>query len=365
MAAGKTTVGRALSGQLGLELVDSDTQLLVATGMTAADLAVDRGRDDLHALEADLLLQALATTSRSVIAAAASVVDNASTRAALQADDLLVAWLAADTATLSGRIGPDDHRPRHDADMARYLVEQAPRRDAACAELADVIVDATAPIEAIVAQLVGAWSERSAGGRPVVAEPGTIAGVAFDPTTGPRDASVEPLAPDGVAWLLEASLAAFEAELLAMGDELAGWHPAPGEWCAKEVVGHVIEADRRGFAGRIGRILEAGDGAAIEEAGWDQRAVAAERGDCGRAVEELAAELRSVRERGLVLVRSLGSQDLSRRARHEVAGEVTVGELLQEWVFHDRNHIRQLVAHTQARVWPVMGNTRRFTDLDA
>ena len=54
------------------------------------------------------------------------------------------------------------------------------------------------------------------------------------------------LAPDQVAVYLEASCALIEAELKALGDD-AGWHPAAGEWCAREVVGHIIEAEKRGF----------------------------------------------------------------------------------------------------------------------
>lgn len=36
---------------------------------------------------------------------------------------------------------------------------------------------------------------------------------------------------------------------------LATWHPAEGEWCVNEVLGHLIEAEARGFAGRIRQIL--------------------------------------------------------------------------------------------------------------
>ena len=42
------------------------------------------------------------------------------------------------------------------------------------------------------------------------------------------------------------------AELAALA-RAAGWRPAPGEWSANECVGHLIEAERRGFAGRIRR----------------------------------------------------------------------------------------------------------------
>jgi hypothetical protein len=33
---------------------------------------------------------------------------------------------------------------------------------------------------------------------------------------------------------------------------------------------------------------------------------------------------------------------------------------MHEWVHHDRNHLKQLLANVQARVWPEMGNARRF-----
>jgi hypothetical protein len=38
-----------------------------------------------------------------------------------------------------------------------------------------------------------------------------------------------------------------------------------------------------------------------------------------------------------------------------------VDELLNEWVHHDRNHARQILANVQAYVWPHMGATQRFS----
>lgn len=183
----------------------------------------------------------------------------------------------------------------------------------------------------------------------------------FDPSAGPRDLSVPQLGPAEVARLLESSRDAIVAELRAMGDELAGWPPAPGEWSAKACLGHFIEADRRGFAGRIRRIL-AEDG--VAEQGWDQLAVAAERRDDERPVDQLLAEFTGLRDDAIELVQGLTTDDLDRHAVHDVVGRVTIGELLQEWVFHDRNHLRQLLASSQARVWPAMGATRRFTRPD-
>lgn len=171
----------------------------------------------------------------------------------------------------------------------------------------------------------------------------------------------EPLPADRIAALLDAAGRALRAELEALGDDEAAWHPAPGEWCVKEVLGHIIEAERRGFAGRIERTLAA---ERPVEPGWDQEAVAAERADCGRPVGELIAEFTALRDESVRLVRGLRPHELERACLHARVGELRVGDLLHEWVHHDRNHIRQALANVQARAWPHMGNAQRFSEVD-
>lgn len=166
------------------------------------------------------------------------------------------------------------------------------------------------------------------------------------------------LAPGEVAALLEAEGEAIRAELAALPESLAAWHPAPGEWCVKETLGHLIEAERRGFNGRI-RTLLAADGSAL--AGWDQAAVARERGDCGRDLQALSGEFAGLRADSAALVRGLSDADLKRGGEHPVAGFLRVGDLLHEWVHHDRNHHRQMLSNIQAYVWPHMGNAQRFS----
>ena len=174
------------------------------------------------------------------------------------------------------------------------------------------------------------------------------------------DADPVPLAPERIADLLAASAATVVAELLALGDE-SGWRPEPGEWSANECVGHLLEAERRGFAGRIRTILAgAAAGRTPTLEGWDPPAVAAARRDDLRSGAELAAEFDSMRADGVELVRALRPGDLARAGVHPEVGLLRVDELLGEWVHHDRNHIRQMLAVSQARVWPQMGNARRF-----
>lgn len=184
-----------------------------------------------------------------------------------------------------------------------------------------------------------------------------------DPFAG--DAASQPaLDPATIADLLTAAATTVSAEIAALGT-VAGWRPAPGEWSANECVGHLIEAERRGFAGRIRTILAAArdDRPFLppDLESWDPPAVAEARQDHLRDPQTLVDEFVALRADGVALVRSLAIADLDRSGNHPEVGALRVDELLGEWVHHDRNHVRQLLAVTQARVWGQMGNARRFS----
>ena len=180
-------------------------------------------------------------------------------------------------------------------------------------------------------------------------------------TTRPGDDALLPLSPSAIADLLDAAAKTVVAELDALGAE-AGFRPAPDEWSANECVGHLIEAERRGFAGRIVAILAPGPGAEppILET-WEQTSVAEARQDHLRPAAELRDEFAAMRRESVVLVRGLSAEDLERVGMHPHVGPLRVDDVLHEWVHHDRNHIRQMLAVTQERVWGQMGNARRFS----
>jgi hypothetical protein len=149
-------------------------------------------------------------------------------------------------------------------------------------------------------------------------------------------------------------------EIHALGAE-AGWRPQAGEWSANECVGHLIEAERRGFSGRIRQILEAPADTPARLITWDPPAVAEARRDQERPGMELADEFAALRSDSVAQVRALAPGDLEQFGIHPHVGPLLVRELLGEWVHHDRNHIRQLLEGTQSRVWGQMGNARRFS----
>ena len=171
-------------------------------------------------------------------------------------------------------------------------------------------------------------------------------------------ADPRPLRPAEVARALTASGAAISAGLEGLPEEIAGWHPAPDEWCAKECLGHIVEAERRGFAGRIREILEA-PGVSIRD--WDQVAVQRQRGDDRRALADLLAEFNSIRAKSVHLVEGLDESDLQKSCEHDFVGTLRVQDLLHEWIHHDLNHHRQMQANLQAYLWPSMGNAQRFS----
>jgi hypothetical protein len=162
-----------------------------------------------------------------------------------------------------------------------------------------------------------------------------------------------------VAALLRAAVDAVAAELAGLPREVAAWHPGPGAWCVLETIGHLVEAEQRGFAGRVREILAGGEPAL---APWDQAAVGAARGDCRRDPADVLAELARARDASVRLVAGLGEADLARGGVHPAVGRLTVRDLLQEWVHHDREHLRQILANVQAYAWPHMGNARRFSE---
>jgi DinB superfamily len=165
------------------------------------------------------------------------------------------------------------------------------------------------------------------------------------------------LAPADVAALLPATVALLRTELAALPERVLAWHPAPGEWCVKDVLGHLIEADRRGFDGRI-RIILGADTPALER--WDPPEVARARRDCEKPAAALLEELADLRQASVALVHGLREPDLDRAGQHPTVGRLRVRDLLQEWVHHDRTHVRQALANVQAYVWPALGNSQKF-----
>ena len=127
MGVGKTTVSRLVAADLGRPVRDCDEDVRASTGMSAADYARQHGIDALHEQEAEVLLDALAETSPLVVTAAASTIEVAACRRAL--DCAFVVWLCADPAVLAGRAATSAHRPLDDDAVAQLQRQSAERAE--------------------------------------------------------------------------------------------------------------------------------------------------------------------------------------------------------------------------------------------
>jgi hypothetical protein len=166
-----------------------------------------------------------------------------------------------------------------------------------------------------------------------------------------------PLSLTEFAQMLRAFPATLLGEVGILPESVLVWRPGPVEWCVKEVVGHLIETEERGFAGRVRAMLVAPD--PLFQA-WDPAQVARERGDAAKPAGELLKGFLDLRLTSAVLVEQLTAADLDRSGLHPQVGPLTIGDLLGEWVHHDREHLRQIMANVQAYVWPQLGGAQQF-----
>ena len=112
-----------------------------------------------------------------------------------------------------------------------------------------------------------------------------------------------------------------------------------GTWSAREVVGHLVVAEREDWMPRLRVILEHGESRPFEPFPHDATAA---REDI--ALSELLDEFERLRAQSVRTLRELGltERDLGRTGRHPALGRVTAGQLLATWSVHDLHHVRQI-----------------------
>ena len=160
-----------------------------------------------------------------------------------------------------------------------------------------------------------------------------------------------------VAAVLKATPQTLRRQIGPIDADVLRWRPNTNDWCVNEIIGHLIEADQRSFAGRIQAML-AYEMPELET--WDAGVVASMRRDDQKDVLELLAEFEAMRHENMNFVAGLRPGQLARAGFHPDIGEVQVVDFVYEWLYHDCNHIKQILSNIQIAVWPKMGNTRHF-----
>lgn len=138
---------------------------------------------------------------------------------------------------------------------------------------------------------------------------------------------------------------ALVALLESLPADLWTWSPAPGEWSPQDVLAHLLHVETAVIPVRVRRMLEA-DGAPLPSA-----APAPAPGVPG----EMLAAWRAAREQNLAFLRTLTPAQLAQGGEHARYGHISAREHIIEWAYHDLEHVRQLQATVEARLYPAIG----------
>lgn len=161
--------------------------------------------------------------------------------------------------------------------------------------------------------------------------------------------------PDEIAETL-ASLPSMLRTLLAPFDDATlRARPAPGEWCALEVIGHLITCDTGAFRDRV----EAIAGGAGEVPAFDGGASLLARDPMASSVDELLDQFSAVRARSVEFVRSLSADQLTTTAPYRDHGTFAAFDFVLEWPYHDQEHVGQILDALQLQYLPHMTDTMR------
>ncbi len=123
-----------------------------------------------------------------------------------------------------------------------------------------------------------------------------------------------------------------------IGSERAEKAPAPGKWCAREILCHLADCETV-FAFRLRQSL-AEDHHVIQPFDQERWAAQYRAFDAAGALAVLSA----VRNWNLALIRSVIPGALSKPLNHPERGEMTFQVLIETMAGHDLNHIRQIEA---------------------
>jgi shikimate kinase len=160
MASGKTTVGRAVAARLHRPFFDSDAMVEARTGRTVREIFETDGEAAYRPLETDALVEALASPTPAVIAAAGGVVLAEANRMALEGPNVRVVWLRADPKLLAVRAVTADHRPLLGDDPEGNLRRLLEQRLPLYAEVADDVVDVDGqPVDRVVAAVLATMGD--------------------------------------------------------------------------------------------------------------------------------------------------------------------------------------------------------------
>ncbi len=146
--------------------------------------------------------------------------------------------------------------------------------------------------------------------------------------------------PDEIVRMLRGDAARFRAALASEPEEHLSRHPEPGEWCVKEIAGHMIDIAEL-FCRRLQALLHPEFDA--PEATLLPWALIYGQDYPAKSVAELVARFESAMEDSLALIAQLTDTDWRRKA-DMLSGRVTVIDMASWLANHNVAHVEQIHA---------------------
>ena len=173
MGVGKSTVGKRLAKRLGMEFVDSDSEIELAADHSIAEIFARFGEESFRDGERRVIARLIEGPPK-VIATGGGAFMNEQTRALILQSAIAI-WLDADVETLAERVSRRDTRPLlRDKDPLLLLRDLAKARNPIYAEAHIHIRSQRMPHERAVERIVEAlreWQGREAASRAVPPTP--------------------------------------------------------------------------------------------------------------------------------------------------------------------------------------------------
>ena len=158
--------------------------------------------------------------------------------------------------------------------------------------------------------------------------------------------------------VLEQTPIIIEKIIWAASDEQMHWKPAMDRWSISEVLAHLGEVEVLGFRDCIQKMLDRDN---PELDAYDQNAAYGAGKYSGGKARENLKKFCHERDRTLSWLRYVPAAMVSRTGRHSEIGAISIGQLMNEWAFHDLGHIRQIAELYRSRAFfPSIGPFQRY-----
>ncbi len=134
------------------------------------------------------------------------------------------------------------------------------------------------------------------------------------------------------------------------------WQPSPDRWSISMVLAHLADVERKALMSRLRAIAEQNDPLLPV---YDQLQLF-RSGKKFDGLQELAS-FEQERRQMLTWFETVPASVGSRTGRHQQLGVITFTELLNEFLFHDLGHIRQVIElYRSHAVYPKMGAFQNY-----